>query len=96
MNTLFIVIENLIVGSINERPRPFYIFLFINLIDIVDFIYNCNLFIEILFFRAQNYFGNVFIDMLILICFYLKVIEIKDAGHLEICRFGFALTPVID
>ena len=34
--------------------------------------------------------------MLILICFYLKVIEIKDAGHLEICRFGFALTPVID
>ena len=34
--------------------------------------------------------------MLILICFYLKVIEIKDAGHIEICRFGFALTPVID
>ena len=88
MNTLFIVI--------NERPRPFYIFLFINLIDIVDFIYNCNLFLEILFTRVQNYFGNVFIGMFILICFYLKVIEIKDAGHLEICRFRFALTPVID
>ena len=43
-----------------------HFFLFINLIDIVDFIYSCNLVIDI-FFRVQNYFGNVFIDRFIII-----------------------------
>ena len=72
-----------------------HFFLFINLIDIVDFIYSCNLVIDI-FFRVQNYFGNVFIDRFIIIWFYLKVIKIKDAGHLEICCFRLVLIPIID
>ena len=43
----------LFVGSFNERLRPFHIFLFINLIDIVGFIYSCNLFIEIPFLEFK-------------------------------------------
>ena len=51
---------------INERPRPFYIFLFINLIDIVDFILrNCNLFIEILFLELK-----IILEMYLLTCLF--------------------------